>query len=532
MPTMGYSIMQANELSPTAHYAIEALNIRKSFAGVPALRGCNLRIRRGEIHALLGQNGAGKSTLVKILNGVYTADGPDDIIRIRGTPVVFRSVAEARRSGIGYVPQEIEVIEQLSVAENIFAGQTGTGKRGLVNWQSLLRRATALLKELGLPFDPAMPVALLPPAQRHLVMIARALVMKPAVLILDEPTASLSNPEIERLFLFLAGLKAAGTTMIYITHRLPEVFTLCDRVSVLRDGLIASEFDREAFSVEGLLAAMSGSRINHQYPPPRGNKTSQALLTVDNLSVIAGGRQRLRQVSFQLREGEILGIAGVLGAGRTELLSALYGYLPHAGCIRIKGREQPIASVRDARKAGIALLTEDRKRQGLFFNLPVYGNISIGNLDIFSRAGVVSARRERQGALRQMDALSVKASLTESVAHLSGGNQQKLLFARVLIRKPRILLLDELSKGVDAATRQEIYRLIAELANMGTGIIVVSSELEEVLGLSDRCLVMADGRIVDEFARGEGDEARVLSAVGASRPNVARTITPETGGTQ
>jgi ribose transport system ATP-binding protein len=505
-------------------FAVEAVGIYKRFAGVPALRGCDLRVRRGNIHALLGQNGAGKSTLVKILNGVYPRDSFEGAIRINNRPVDFRSPAQAHQCGIGYVPQEIEVIEPLSVAENLFAGQMtsrrSTARSGIfVHRRQLESEARALLEELGLLFDPSAPVASLSAAQRHLVMIARALAAHPAVLILDEPTASLSSVEIKRLFSILRTLQLRGTAMIYITHRLPEVFALCDRASVIRDGLITDEFDRVQFNADRFIAAISGRRIDSQYPHPRSLIQRSTLLKVEHLSVTHRGRQRVRDVCFELHRGEILGIAGLLGAGRSELLSALYGHLPHNGRVALDNHPLTIRSIREARRAGIALLSEDRKRDGLLFNVPVRCNMMIGNLLPVARAGLVSASRERRTVFRQLAALNVKApSLDASVTHLSGGNQQKLLFARVLLHAPRVLLLDEPSKGVDVATRQDIYRLVVALADQGIGVIVVSSELEEVLGIADRCLVMAEGRFIDEFNRGEGSEQRILESIAAHQP--------------
>lgn len=498
----------------TAQSVIAALNIRKSFGGVPALQGCNLRVHQGEIHALLGQNGAGKSTLVKILNGVHPTGSFEGEILIRGKRSSFKLPAQARRAGIGFVPQEIEVIDNLNVAENIFVGQMGLNSGFIVSWKTLRERVETLLNDLGLPFSPSALVATLTPAQRHLVMIARALAADPAVLILDEPTASLSEPEIEHLFGVLRTLKARGTTMIYITHRLPEVLALCDRASVLRDGIIAAEFGREKFSIEALISAMTGRRLDALFPPSRNVAEGASLLKVENLSVKRVGSRSVHNVSFELRAGEILGIAGVLGSGRTELLGAIYGRLPHEGRLYIDNRECSITSTRKARRAGIALLTEDRKRDGLLFNLPVRSNVTIGNLKPFSCAGVVQSGQEQRGVVQQLASLDVKVASPEAtVAHLSGGNQQKLLFARVLLRTPKILLLDEPTKGVDVSTRLEIYRLIVGLADRGIGVVVVSSELEEVIGLADRCLVMAEGRLIDEFMRGQGTESSVLQSI-------------------
>lgn len=499
--------------------------IVKAFAGVQALRGVDFSVLPGEIHALLGQNGAGKSTLVKILNGVHAAGSYSGQITLAGRPVSFGSPAEARASGVGYVPQEIEVLEQLSVAENVFAGHTGLGEGVLVHRRRLEERTRDILDDLGLTIDPKAIVASLTSAQRHLVMIARALALKPRVLMLDEPTASLSGTEVEALLDVLRHLKRQGVTMIYITHRLPEVLAVCDRATVLRDGRVAAELGRDEFDEERFIFAMSGQRLQKLFPPHAAPVGARPMLSVEGLNVAGkpGAIYGARDVSFTVAAGEIVGLAGLLGSGRSEILHGIFGRVPSSGAIRVDGQRIDIRSPRDARDAGIALLTEDRKRDGLLFNLPVGANITIGNLDPLSASGIVRGDRERSAIVQAMRQLNVKASSPQaSVAHLSGGNQQKLLFARVLMRAPRVLLLDEPTKGVDAATRQEIYRLVVELANKGVALIVVSSELEEVLGLCDRCLTIADGQIVDEFKRGEGGEDRVLRAVAAAQAEAVR----------
>ena len=501
-------------------YVIEAKAIGKSFAGVPALRGVDFRVRRGEVHALLGQNGAGKSTLVKILNGVHGTGSFTGTITLSGHQVSFASPAEARGSGVGYVPQEIEVLEQLSVAENVFAGHVGLGRGVLISRRLLEKRTREIFDELGLDIDPRAIVGSLTSAQRHLVMIARALALGPRVLMLDEPTASLSGTEVDALFGVLRRLRSQGVTMIYITHRLPEVLAVCDSATVLRDGQVAAELSREEFDAERFIFAMSGQRLQKLFPAHEAPIGAPVVLEVQNLCVAgkAGAIHGARDVSFSVAAGEIVGLAGLLGSGRSEILHGIYGREASEGTIRVEGAAVGIRSPRDARDAGIALLTEDRKRDGLLFNLPVGANITIGNLEPFSSNGMVSAERERSAIRDAMHQLNVKASSPQaSVAHLSGGNQQKLLFARVLMRGPKVLLLDEPTKGVDAGTRQEIYRLVVELAQKGVALVVVSSELDEVIGLCDRCLTIADGRIVDEFRRGEGGEERVLRAVAAAQ---------------
>lgn len=508
-------------------YVIEAKGITKNFGGVQALRGVDFAASQGEIHALLGQNGAGKSTLVKILNGVHAAGSFSGEIRLEGRLVTFSSPAEARLNGVGYVPQEIEVLEQLSVAENVFAGHTGLGQGMIIHRRRLEERTREIFDDLGLDLDPRPIVASLTSAQRHLVMIARALALKPRVLMLDEPTASLSGTEVDALFGVLLRLRAQDVTMIYITHRLPEVLAVCDRATVLRDGQVAAQLAREEFDEERFIYSMSGQRLQKMFPAHDAPIGTKSVLEVENLTVAgrAGAIYGARNVSFSVAAGEIVGLAGLLGSGRSEILHGIYGRVSAEGEIRIDGRPVAIRSPRDARGAGIALLTEDRKRDGLLFNLPVGANITIGNLDPLAACGMLSGERERTAIRDAMRQLNVKASSPQaSVAHLSGGNQQKLLFARVLMRAPKVLLLDEPTKGVDAGTRHEIYKLVVELAEKGVALVVVASELDELIGLCDRCLTIADGRIVDEFRRGEGGEDRVLRAVAAAQAETVRAV--------
>ena len=499
----------------TAKLVIEVRKVSKSFGGVKALRDVSLEIVRGEIHALLGQNGAGKSTLIKILNGVYAAGSYSGCIFLNGKPIEFSSPSDARHQGVGYVPQEIEVLDQLSVAENIFAGHTSLGNGKFINRRAMNDKASALLEEIGLSIDPGARVTHFNAAQRHLVMIARALSMRPQVLMLDEPTASLSSVEVDRFLELLGRLKRAGATILYISHRLSEVQAMCDRATILKDGSSLCELQRHEFSQDVFIQHMSGQKLVALYPDRAPVLSTAPILEVEHLSMPRrfGVNRALSDVSFSLQAGEIVGLAGLLGSGRTEILSALYGLLPHSGAIRLAGAPLAIGSPSAARAAGIALLTEDRKHNGLLFNLQAGQNITIGNLDAVARHGIINRGLENHSVLGQMRLLNVKArSPAVSVAQLSGGNQQKLLFARVLLNNPRILLLDEPTKGVDAATRQEIYRLLGDLAASGVALIVVSSELDEVISLADRCLVVSHGRIVDEFVRADGSAERVLRA--------------------
>jgi ribose transport system ATP-binding protein len=505
-------------------YVLQTERLGKRFAGVPALSDVDFGLTAGTIHALVGHNGAGKSTLVKVLTGVWPAGSYDGAIKLDGAEVRFGSPAQARAAGIAYVPQEIQVVEQLSVAENLFVGQTGRDGSPLVSFRELHRRAAALLQRLEIPLDARQPVAALSATQRQLVMIARALAGEPRVLILDEPTASLAGNETARLFGVLNRLRDAGTTMIFITHRIPEVMSMCDRATVLRDGRSVAELERDAFSEQAIVAAMVGRRLDRLYPQRESAHGAEETLRLDHVSVPHPTRPGdvVRDVSLTARRGEIVGIAGVVGAGRTELLSAVYGRLSHRGTISVDGRPLRLRSPADARRAGIAMLSEDRKGSGLLFNFGLQQNVTIGNLGGIAKMGFVDRRAEARVAREFIGSLSIKApSASADVAHLSGGNQQKILLARVLMNAPKVMLLDEPTKGVDVETRQEIYRLILELADRGVTLLVVSSEIAELVGLCDRCVVLADGAIVDEFARGEGSEARVIEATTTAVPPVS-----------
>ena len=504
--------------------ATEALS--KHFAGVQALRTVDFRVQPGQIHALVGQNGAGKSTLVKILNGVHPAGSYEGTVRLHGAAVRFSSPADARARGIAYVPQELQVLENLSIAENIYVGQMGLAGRVLVQFPELRLRAGRILNRLGINLDPGAPVVSLSAAQKQLVMIARALATDPSVLMLDEPTASLSVHETDRLFLILERLRADGVTMILITHRIPEVLAIAEWATVLRDGRLVAEIPRAEFREDVIVAAMVGRRMGMLFPQRDTAPGTEELLRVEHLRISrpGGGTDTISDVGFSVCRGEVVGLAGLVGSGRTEVLSAIYGSIAHQGRLFVAGKEIVLRRPADALSAGIAMLTEDRKNAGLLFNLPLGQNSTLGSLQLFARYGIIDRPREDRAAHASMRSFEIRAaSIRADMAHLSGGNQQKALLARVLVRTPKILLLDEPTKGVDVGTKQEIYRLILELAGRGLAVIVVSSELPELLGLCDRCLVLAGGTIVDEFARSEGSEERILQATARfpNRPRVA-----------
>jgi ABC-type sugar transport system ATPase subunit len=502
-------------MSAAGEFAIEMRGITKVFPGVRALSDVTIQVTRGHIHALLGENGAGKSTLMKILDGVYAAGAFDGRIALNGAAVAFHSPHDARRKGIGYVPQEIEVIEALTVAENIFVGNWQT-RSGVVDFGWMEAEATALLERCRIGLDPLRLVADLGASERQLVMIARALSSLPAVLILDEATACLTRSETGNLFQILRHLQGEGVTTLFITHKLAEIHELADSVTVLRDGAVAARFQRGEFGDEELVAAMVGRKIQSQFPAREPVSGGDEVLRVENLTVPdarCAGRNVVENVSFSLRRGEILGFGGLVGSGRTETLEALYGRRAHTGRIFIDGREASIRQPGDALRHGLGLVTEERKRDGLLFNFGIRENMTLHALRSMSRRGIFSRTRENAAAESGRQRFAIRApSIEVPVGTLSGGNQQKVVLAKVLLPGPRILLLDEPTKGIDVGAKSEIYRLLAGLVAEGLSLIVISSELPELLGLCDRFIVLARGRIADEFTRAEASEQRLMRA--------------------
>jgi ABC-type sugar transport system ATPase subunit len=492
----------------------EVQNLSKSFGSVDALSNVNLTFYKGEIHAILGQNGAGKSTLVKLLTGVHQTSTASGTLLLKNQPISLKSVADALEQGIGYVPQEIELVDNLTVAENIFAGRLPT-HRGIFTYADMNRRAQDLLEkyDLNLPFTAF--AATLGAAQRQMVMIARALAFEPSILLWDEPTTSLSTEDAQALSRTLISLRKRGVTMIYITHRIPEVMTLCDRATVMRDGKVAITLPKEEMNPEKIITSMVGA-----YAAPISSAVTdfgerKVVLQAQNLSAPALGPQSIavHDVDFDLREGEILGIGGLVGSGRSELLKALAGIIPSTGTLTIDGANISRRTPNIMRRLGVHLMTEDRKREGLLFNLNLIQNVTAGSLSMFSKMGIVNNAREEEIAIDLMHSLSVKTiSYLADPHQLSGGNQQKLLLARILVESPQILLLDEPTKGVDVGARQEIYRIIRHLQDSGKSIIVVSSDLEELLMISERIIVLSMGKKVDEFIKNDGSEARILQA--------------------
>jgi ribose transport system ATP-binding protein len=494
---------------------LEMRGIKKSFHGVPALRHVDLTIYPGEVHALMGENGAGKSTLMKILAGAYTADAGE--IRINGQPVRIADPADARQAGITLIYQELNVAPNLSVAENMFMGSEL--RRGqFLDREAMDREAERVLSSLGASFDTHDVVANLSIAEQQQVEIARALKDKSRILVMDEPTAALSDRETEHLFGLIRKLRDNGIAIIYISHRMDEVYALADRVSVLRDGEYVGSLDRDEISPERLVQMMVGRPLKDFYEHKRQTTPGPVVLDVRNIS---DGR-KIQPTNLELHAGEIVGLAGLVGAGRTELSRLIFGADPKAsGEVFLNGKKLEINSPGDAIAAGIGYVPEDRKEQGLFLEMSSRNNIVLNILEDDAQAGVINWGSVGKIATDAVENLNIRlANLEIRALDLSGGNQQKLLLARWLAIKPRVLLLDEPTRGVDIGAKSEIYRIISDLAAQGVAVLMVSSELPEVVGMSDRVLVMREGQLVGELGGSTGraitQENIMTYATGAS----------------
>ncbi len=486
-----------------------ATGIDKAFPGVQALAQVDFDLQAGEVHALVGENGAGKSTLTRIIGGIERADAGQMLLT--GESYEPRSRTDAETHGVRMVMQELNLIGNLTVAENIFLERLPS-RFGFINYQRLHRDAREVMERVGLvEVDPSTPVKLLGVGRRQMVEIAAGLSRRCRVLALDEPTASLTDSEVELLFTQIRTLRAAGVGIIYISHRIEEVLRIADRVTVLRDGRVVGTHATKDVDSDVIIRMMVGRDLGHECLAPGGAKGALALR-------VAGLRSgdRVRDVSFEAYRGEVLGVAGLMGSGRTETMRAVFGAdVPQAGAIYLRGSDEPVRIRKpdDAVRHGIALLTEDRKEQGLFLSLPVRANISITRLGDLSRLGWIEAARERQVARRYVDALGIRCWSPEQTAgQLSGGNQQKVVIAKWLFRDCDILIFDEPTRGIDVGAKFEIYRMLGELAQKGKAIIFVSSDLKELMAICNRIMVMSAGRVAGVFERGAWTEDAIMAA--------------------
>ena len=490
--------------------------IAKRYPGVQALDDVTIELHPGEVLALLGENGAGKSTLLKILSG---AERPDDgRISLDGEEIRLSGPLDAQERGIVTIYQEFNLIPTLSIAENVLLGKEPVNALGLVDWRAMDRVARAIIAEVGLDLDPRRLVADLSVAEQQMIEIARALSLDSRLIIMDEPTSALSESEVPRLFDIIAGLKARGISVIFVTHRLEEVLEVCDSATVLRDGKLVGHAPMAELDVERIIQMMVGREVDRLFAHRPKHDTGEIALEVEGLCSQADHLDlhttRLVDIDLAVRHGEILGLAGLVGAGRTELARAIFGADPiEAGRIRVEGRDLSPRSPEDAIKAGVGLVPEDRKQQALFLSLAVKNNLSIAAIDrLAGLFGWIDREAEDTMVERYRDRLAIKmASPDHEVGNLSGGNQQKVVLARWLALEPKVLIVDEPTRGIDVAAKSEVHQLLFELAESGIAIIVISSELPEVMTVSDRIVTMREGRITGELMAAEASEEQLMA---------------------
>lgn len=503
--------------NPAPGPLLELRRISKSFGTLQAVKNVHFEINPGEILGLVGENGAGKSTIIKLISGVHRPDSGE--ILWLGEPCSWTHPAQALARGIATIHQELAFFPLLTVAENLLLGQKWPRNRcGLVDWPELRAQAQRLLDRFGVPFDPALFLAQLRTAQKQELAIVRALARQARLLILDEPTASLSHQEASRLFTHLTQVRRSGGSVIYVSHRLEEVLKLCDRVAVLRDGEMVASYPTAGLSIEQLLRDMVGRPLTQVYPRRRAFPQPRPLLQVGGLT----HHRFFRDISFDLHSGEVLGLAGLIGAGRSELARAIYGLYPvERGSMRLLDQPWTPRHPASALAAGLIYLPEERKRQGFVLHHSLLESVSLGFRDLVTRFGVIIAKTERARAVAALESCRVRfTGLDQAVGTLSGGNQQKVLLARWLSRQPRVFLLDEPTRGVDVGAKAEIHALIDDLAHAGAAILLISSDLEEVLGMSDRILVMHQGNLSAELAGSAiNRDAVILAASGLYRPS-------------
>lgn len=483
----------------------EMVNITKCFDSVTAIKDINFDVYAGEVHALMGENGAGKSTLMKILYGYYTRTSGD--VRVLGKEVHFHSTHDAETAGIGMVPQEIDLFPELSVTENLFVGRKRPRKRwGGFDFKKMQNEAKEVFAKLDVHLDVTTQVKHLSVANCQMIEIARALIRQAQIIIFDEPTASLTDKETDRLFHVIQELKEKGVGIVYISHRLEEIFRIGDRITVLRDGHWVTSDMISEFNQDTLVKLMVGRPLSQLFTRGK-SKIGDAILEVEGLT----SGDKFQEVSFTVHAGEVVGMAGLIGAGRSEIGQALFGMLPVTkGQVKIHGSEVTIKSPEEAMFKKIVYLPEERRSQGLILPMSIGANISLASLKALTKFGIIDAKRVKEVSEKYIQTLSIKgASIEKPVSQLSGGNQQKVVVSKIMVREPDILILDEPTRGIDIGAKSEIYKLIDELAASGKAILLISSELPEVLSMSDRILVMHEGRLTGEFKRGEATQENI-----------------------
>ncbi len=491
---------------------LEMVGISKSFPGVKALQDVNLKVHSGEVVALLGENGAGKSTLMKILSGVYKKD--EGKVLIEGNEVDIQGIKHAESMGITIIHQELSVLPNLTVSENIFLGNEKFDKgTRRINKAWMRERSLGFLEQIGCNVNPNTLVKDINVGEMQMIEIAKALTKNSSIIIMDEPTTALTDVETKNLFTVIRKLKEKGMAVIYISHRLDEIFEICDSITVLRDGKYVGDVETKSVTKDDLITMMVGRKLEEQFPYKEVDKT-KTLLKVDNISL----KDKVRNVSFEVKAGEILGIAGLMGAGRTELAKTIFGdYKKSSGEICIDGQKVSINSPKDAISHGVCYLSEDRKKEGLILGMSVRENMTISNLKSYENSlKRINKKAEKEEVDKYIKKLSVKTPHREQlIKNLSGGNQQKVILAKWLMLSPKILIIDEPTKGIDVGAKKEIYEVLNELKSAGKAVIMISSDMAEIIGVSDRVIVMHEGKLTGELKRDELTQENIMKyAVG------------------
>ena len=496
---------------------LEMRDVSKTFPGVRALNHVDLAVRLGEVHALAGENGAGKSTLMKIMTGVYRADAGSSIL-IDGEPVDIADAVHARALGISIIYQELSMVENLTVAENIFLAREPLGAGGFLDKARMNREAGEVLSTLHMNVAPTTPVSHLSIGQKQMIEIAKAISYKSKIIIMDEPTASLSHHETLTLIRLIRKLREQGIGIVYITHRLDEIFEIADRVTILRDGSTVDSLPIAEVTRDILVRKMVDRELSQLYGQHTCHATSEVLLEVKDLTLShpRPHQAKVRDIAFLLQKGEVLGFFGLIGAGRTEIMEMIFGMRDKTGTIAVEGKPIVIREPADAIRHGIGFVTEDRKQQGLVLGMSVRENFSLTHLETYSPRFFVNRRKETARCRDFVASLGIKTPSTEQrVVNLSGGNQQKIVIAKWVARSPKILIVDEPTRGIDIGAKAEVHALLARLARDGMGVIVISSDLPEVLAVSDRVIVVKDGTISRTFTRAKASQETIMEAATA-----------------
>lgn len=506
--------LQQDNLDKKKQPILKMQSITKRFPGVVALDDVTFEACAGEVHGLVGENGAGKSTLMNIISGVYTHF--EGQVLLNGTPVSFQNTREAQQAGVAMIHQELNLVPELTVYENIFLGQEHKRARVILDRRSMRQAAQQLMSELGLDINTNRSVDQLRVGQRQLVEIAKALNLNSQIIIMDEPTSALSDAEVEYLFQLIRDLRRRGVAIIYISHRLDEVFAIADQITVLRDGKVVGSSPARDITRLQLINLMVGRDLETQYPKAQV-EIGETILKVEDFCYKQGGKQILKNVSLEVRRGEIVGVAGLMGAGRTELLESIFGAFPPSaisGRLWLNNQEIKIGSPKEAILNGIGLIAEDRKGQSLILERTVTENATLAALRRFMMSlGIINEPVERQAVSQVVQDLNIKTpSIRSLVGNLSGGNQQKVVIARFLLADIKVLLLDEPTRGIDVGAKAEVYHLVGELAQQGAAFLLVSSELPELLAVCDRIYVLCEGRVTAEFDRPSFDQAAIMEA--------------------